>query len=215
LLVERKNPKKIRDERILDDQIARGLAKTVRQVNDLFYEHQYANAPPATQRGARRYQAMINQAKGTIADASDAPPSFLGDMPIQKVIRKIFMEKTEFSKLWKEKQPTAKHLQVYGDLMFRYAIDQGYYTDNNPLNWERFKGSLPKREKHVAAHHVDVPYMEMPEFMEKLLAFRWRGRFQHFEGSPPVALCLALVAFSGVRPGEARRAQWKSLISKP
>jgi integrase len=192
--VERKDPRKGRDERILDQQIARGLARTVRQVNEEFYELRYGHAPRHTQRGARRYQKMINQA--------------IGDMPIEKVTRKIFIEKTGFIKLWIEKQPTAKHLQVYGDLMFKHAIDQGYYTSANPLIWGRFKSSLPKKE-HITKNQVPVPYQEMPEFMAKLLAFRWRGRFQHFKGSPPIALLLALVAYSGGRPGEARQAQWK------
>jgi integrase len=194
LLLARKDPKKERDSLILDEQIARGLAKTVRQVNEEFYELRYARAPLHTQRGARRNRSMMNSA--------------IGDMPIEKVNRKIFSEKTEFNKLWIEKQPTAKSLQVYGDLLFRFAIEGGYYTSNNPLNWERFKSTLPKKE-HIVEHHVPVPYKEMPEFMKKLLAYRWRGRLQYFEGSPPIALCLALVAFSGVRPGEARQAQWK------
>jgi integrase len=194
LLATRKDPKKVRDAHILDDQIAHGLAKSVRQVDEEFYELRYSRAPRHTQRGARRYRSMINAA--------------IGDMPIRKVTRKIFLDRLEFGKLWLEKQPTAKHVQVYGDLLFRYAIDQGYYTDINPLNWERVKGLLPQKE-HLTEHHVAVPYMEMPAFMAKLLAFRWHGRFQHFEGSPPLALCLALVALSGVRPGEARQAQWK------
>jgi integrase len=170
------------------------LAKTVRQVSDEFYELRYGHAKLHTQRGARRYQKMINVA--------------IGDMPIEKVTRKIFSERTQFNELWIKKQPTAKHLQVYADLLFQHAIGQGYYTSINPLNWERFKSSVPKKD-HRTEHHVPVPYNEMPEFMEKLLAFRTRGRLLHFEGSPPLALCLALVALSGVRPGEARQAQWK------
>jgi integrase len=194
LLLERKDPMKVRDARNLDEEIARGLAKSVRQINDEFYEVQYARAPLHTQRGARRYQKMINIA--------------IGDMPIQKVTRKIFSEKTQFNQLWIKKQPTAQNFRVYGDLLFRYAINEGYYTDINPLNWQRFKSSVPKKD-HIVEHAIGVPYTEMPEFMEKLLAYRWRGRFQHFEGSPPIALCLALAALSGVRPGEPRRAQWK------
>jgi integrase len=201
LLVARKDPKKEQDSRILAEQIARGLAKTVRQVDEEFYELQYGHAPLNTQRGARRYRRMINSANG-------GGGVKLGDMPIEKVDRNIFKEKTEFNKLWLEKRPTARHLRVYGDLLFRYAIDKGYYTSNNPLNWERFKSSLPKKD-HITEHHIGVPYKEMPEFIKKLLAYRWGGRLQHFEGSPPMALLVALVAFSGVRPGEARLAQWK------
>jgi hypothetical protein len=165
LLWADKNPKEERNARILDDQIARGLARTVRQVVDEFDNEIIAHLADNTQIAKRRRCRMINRA--------------IGDMPIAKVNRQIILDKVGFADLWSTKHPTAVHLQVDLAQLFGFAIDKGYIpTGYNPALMEHLKRSLPKRTHrlHKTKHHDALPYKDMGRFMQKLRAYRHLGR---------------------------------------
>jgi integrase len=49
----------------------------------------------------------------------------------------------------------------------------------------------------------------MGKFMQELREYRYHGYLQCYQGRPPIALCLELIALTGCRPGEARLAQHK------
>jgi integrase len=228
MLWEGKDPKTERDKRILDQQIAQGLARTVRQVVEEYKERIVAFNAPNTQISAKRMLRIVNRR--------------IGDLPIAKINPKIIIDellsrKPSDSKdaelllrqpsdggdskdaerllrdaeLWVKKHPTAKMLQGQLIGLCGFAIDQGYIpTGYNPALWEHLKRSLPKPNRvHRTKHHEGVPYKKIGQFMKELRAYRHRGPLQRYQGRPPITLCLDLIALTAGRPGEARLAQWK------
>jgi integrase len=196
LLLAHKNPKKERDDRILEQQIKEGKARTVSQVVEEYYDNKVRYQARNTQIGARRMLNRINAA--------------MGDIPIARVDRHVWFTALNFAELWKTKNPTAQRVLSQSKLMFDYAIEHGLHPGPNPATWPLIKARLPKaRQVHKTKHHEGVPYKKMGRFLQELRAYRYRGHLKCYEGRPPVTLCLELIALTGCRPGEARRAQWK------
>jgi integrase len=198
MLWEGKDPQTERDARILDEQIARGLARTVRQVVEEYDKDIVSHNAGNTQIGSRRQLARINRA--------------IGDMPIAKVTTQIILDELLLKDdLWTKNNPTATATQHELIGMFKLAIRRGYVsTGYNPALWAHLEGALPKRNRvHKAKHHAGVPYQKIGEFMQELRAYRYQGFLQCYEGRPPVTLCLELLALTGGRPSEARLARWK------
>jgi integrase len=198
MLRDGKDPEQERAERILNEQIAQGKARTVRQVAEEYEASKLKHMAKHTQRNGRRWLADINHA--------------IGDMPIAKVDEQVVIEKLLLKDdLWVTNNPTATGIQHTLSAMFKLGISKGYVPrGHNPALWENISGSLPERRRvHKAKHHPGVQWKKMPEFMQDLFAYRHSGRLQCFKGVPPIVLWLALAALSGGRPGEARLAQWK------
>jgi integrase len=207
-LWEGKNPKQERDARKLDEQIAQGLARTVRQVIEEYDEKIVALNARNTQISVRRAFRIINRK--------------IGDMPIAKLNRQIILDELLLKKprdgadnsdaeLWTKKYPTAQRLQGVLAQVCGFAIDKGWIPNGyNPALFEHLKRSLPNPNRvHRTKHREGVPYQKMHQFMKELRAYRYRGYLQCYQGRPPITLCLELIALTGCRPGEARRAQWK------
>src|SRR5262249_49683127 len=110
--------------RRLDEQIKRGLARTVRQVVDEFDRDIISHNARNTQIGTRRRMRIVNRT--------------IGDMPFAKVTRQIILDDAGLglSKLWVEKHPTGKHLQSETAQLFVYGIDKAYKRHGyNPQLW--------------------------------------------------------------------------------
>jgi integrase len=200
LLLADKDPKAERDRRIEDDRIARGLAKTVRQVVEEYDNAIIAHHARNTQITARRMLRIVNRT--------------IGDMPITKINRQIILDDVGLAELWEKKHPTGKALQSQLVGLCGFAIDKGYIpTGYNPALWEHLKRSLPKsRRVHKTKHHDALPYKLVSRFVEKLRAYQYTGRkFVGFKGRPPVALVLEFIVLTGARPGEVRQARWKEI----
>lgn len=208
MLWEGKDLKKELAVRKLDEQIAQGIARTVRQVAEEYDDAIIAHNARSTRIGARRMLRIINRR--------------IGDMPIGKLNRQIILDELLLRKpsdggdnsdaeLWIKKNPTAESLRNQLIGLCGFAIDKGYISNGyNPALWEHLKRSLPKRNRvHKTKHHEGVPYKKMAQFIKELRAYRFRGHLQRYQGRPPIALCVELIALTGCRPGEARRAQWK------
>jgi integrase len=201
LIWQGKNPKAERDQRILEEQIAQGKIRSVRQVIAGYDKDVISTSAENTQISARRSLAYINRC--------------IGDMLITKVDKHIVLNNVlKKDDLWNKKNETAKKVQTQLIGMFKYAISEGLVdTGYNPALWEHLSSALAKPGRvHKVKHHPGVPYKRMPEFMAHLRAFRHNGKtgpMAYYKGRPPLALCLELIALTACRPGEARLAQWK------
>ena len=100
LLMAGKDPLAERDGARLDQDIARGLAKTVNQVLDEFWDAKIARKSEHLIKVSR--YLLQNQVRDKI-----------GDMPIQKVDTKIILDTVGLGKLWIEQHPTAQRLQSH------------------------------------------------------------------------------------------------------
>jgi integrase len=198
MLWEGKDPKQERDARVLGEQIARGEARTMRQAIDEYDNAILTQFAVNTQISARRMLRIINRN--------------IGDMPIAVVNKQVIIDQVLMKDdLWLKKNPTGAAVQYYLSQVFAFAIDKGYVpTGYNPALREQLNSALPKSSRvHKSKHHPGVPHKEMFKFMQDLRAYRYEGFLSAYQGRPPVALCLELIALTGCRPGEARQAQWK------
>jgi hypothetical protein len=119
LLRAGKDPLVERDGARLDQDIARGLAKTVNQVLDEFWDAKIAHK--STHRIKQARYLLQNHVRAKI-----------GDMPIQKVDTKIILDTVGLRKLWTEQNPTAVTLHSFLKRLFSFAIASRYYRGDNP-----------------------------------------------------------------------------------
>jgi integrase len=198
MLREGKDPKAERDSRRLDDEITRGLAKTVSQVANEYFDRKLARKTEGTRSQVAKWL------KTFVHDT-------IGDMPIQKVDRKTILQKCELADLWTGQHPTALGLRNHLDRMFSFAIASKYYHGENPAAWEGLQHVLPSSaDVHRVKHHAALPCQDIGRFMQKLRAYedpRGAGR----GGRTTVSLAVEFVVLTGVRLNEVRLAQWKEI----
>jgi integrase len=196
LLLEGKDPKEERDGRRLDDQIARGLVKTVSQVADEYFEVRITRKSAGYRTNAawqlRKYVHTT-----------------IGSMPIQKVDRNTLLNKTGLAELWIQKNTTAKLVHMHLNGMFKLAIARGYYREENPAAWAQLRYVLPApADVHKTEHNESLPYKDVGRFLERVRAYRDR-RFAIENHRPTISFWLEFVVLTGVRVSEVRLAQWK------
>ena len=195
LLLADKDPLIERDSARLDRDIAAGLAKTVNEVVD-----EYWNA-----KIGHKSSHYINQSTWMLGKYVREP---IGTMPIQKVNTNTILNQVGLRKLWTEQHPTAVILHSHLKRMFSLAIANKYYRGDNPAAWVgHLEHILPRsKDVHRAEHHSWVPYQNMGRFMAKLRA--WEDQSARRTGHTTVALLLEFVVLTAVRLSEVRLATW-------
>jgi integrase len=195
LLLAGKDPLIERDSARLDRDIAAGLAKTVNEVVD-----EYWNA-----KIAHKSSHYISQSTGMLGKYVRKP---IGTMPIQKVNTNTILNQVGLRKLWTEQHPTAVILHSHLKRMFSLAIANKYYRGDNPAAWVgHLEHILPRsKDVHRAEHHSWVPYQDIGRFMAKLRA--WEDQSCRRTGHATVALLLEFVVLTAVRLSEVRLATW-------
>ena len=195
LLLTGKDPLIERDSAKLDRDIAAGLAKTVNEVVD-----EYWNA-----KIAHKSSHYISQSTGMLGKYVREP---IGTMPIQKVNTNTILNQVGLRKLWTEQHPTALILHSHLKRMFSLAIANKYYRGDNPAAWDgHLEHILPRsKDVHRAEHHSWVPYQDIGRFMAKLRA--WEDQSSRRTGHTTMALLLEFVVLTAVRLSEVRLATW-------
>src|SRR5262249_48591662 len=122
LLMAGKDPMAERDSAKLDQDAARGLAKTVNQVLDEYFDAKVA----------RRSSHSISAFQYHVANR--VRPT-IGDMPIQKVNTDIILDIVGLRTLWTDRHTIAQTLHSHLQRIFNFAIHSGYYHDKNPALW--------------------------------------------------------------------------------
>ena len=186
LLLAGKDPLIERDSARLDRDIAAGLAKTVNQVVD-----EYWNAKIAHKSSHYISQSTLMLGKYV--------RELIGTMPIQKVNTNTILNQVGLRKLWTEQHPTALILHSHLKRMFSLAIANKYYRGDNPAAWVgHLEHILPRsKDVHRAEHHSWVPYQDIGRFMAKLRA--WEDQSIRRTGHTTVALLLEFVVLTAVR----------------
>jgi integrase len=201
LLRDHKDPKAEHESRRLDDLIARGLAKTVNQVADEYFEVRVA-------RKSRHYRKQtVRLLKRYVRDP-------IGEMPIQKVNTEIILTNTGLFDLWTRQHPTAVAVHGHLERIFKRAIARKYYRGENPASWSILQQILPASgDVHKAKHHAWLPYKDVGRFMEALRSFRYTTkRFSAQKDLRPImTLMIEWVILTGVRIEEARDATWEEI----
>ncbi len=196
-LLAGKDPLVERDGARLDIDIAAGLAKTVSQVADEYFEAKIRRKSPG-------YRKLVTLRLRKYVHST------IGDMPIEKVDTRILLEKTGLQRLWIEQHPTGVSLHSILMNLFRLAIANKYYTRDNPAAWiNHLEHILPiGREVHRPKSHASLPFKDVGRFMEVLRAYQYRSKAFIGHGHPNVALWVEFVVLTAVRLSEVRLATW-------
>ncbi len=196
LLDEGKDPKTERESVRLDIAIAAGLAKTVSQVADEYFEQKISHR-------------SLTYRKQTLTWLKTYVHDTIGPMPIQKVDRKAILETVGLRKLWTSQNPTALALQNHLDRIFKLAIACKYYVGENPAAWEGLQHVLPaSADVHRREHHPSLPYKDVGRFMEAVRAYE-DTRVGHERRRTTVSFAVEFIVLTGVRRNEVVLAQWK------
>ena len=121
----------------------------------------------------------------------------IGDKGVDKVTTADVM--AVLLPLWTGRQATARKLRQRIGAVMKWAVAQGYRTDN-PTG-DAITAALPKR-----AHHV----RHMPALPHEKVA----GAVEAVRASPACVgtkLCFEFMVLTAVRPGEARGARWEEI----
>jgi integrase len=207
LVAAGKDPLKERKSERLDSEIRAGLARTVRDVVDEFYDAHIQHLGKNKKRKLSR-EDFLRQMRLYVLPT-------IGDIPIAKVTRPIILDKMGLRRMWMEHYPTARDIYSYLRRIFSMAIEAGYCghpKPPNPLDWEGLKHVLPSPKRvHKVKHYASLPYLEAGRFMRHLRAHQDRSlRLDRKTdtGRPITALLLEFVALSAVRVSEAVEATW-------
>jgi integrase len=91
-----------------------------------------------------------------------------GDLPVATIDTTLVTQALE--PIWTSKTETASRIRGRIELVLDWAKARGYRTGENPARWKgHLKNLFPARKKIArTAHHVALPYDELPAFMAAL-----------------------------------------------
>jgi integrase len=203
MLLEGKDPKAERDTARLDIQIAAGVAMTVSQVAEKYFEQKIARKSPKYRKDTEDYLKKYVHNK-------------IGNMPIQKVDRNTILETCGLRALWVKNHETGLIVQRHLARMFRLAIACKHYTrGENPAAWKDGLEHVlaPSADVHRVKHREGPSRLEdVPKIMQLLRSYQDRARRNRPRSTVP--FLIEFVWLSGVRSGEARLATWKEIDKK-
>ncbi|QNP46057.1 integrase arm-type DNA-binding domain-containing protein [Sphingomonas sediminicola] len=91
----------------------------------------------------------------------------LGDMAVDRIDRADIIDL--LLPIWTKVPVTATRLLPRLDLIFSFAIEEGFRSGNNPADRDSLRKSLPKASKvHSPKKHKAMTYAEVPAFVTSL-----------------------------------------------
>jgi integrase len=120
----------------------------------------------------------------------------LGDLPLNQIDAAMILQ--AIRPIWGRTPETASRLRGRIERVFDWAKPIGYFTGDNPAQWDLLKDHLPAKVK--VNHHKAMPYAELPAFMAEL---RKRNTVS--------ARALEFTVLTAVRTQEAIGAKWSEI----
>jgi integrase len=199
LLGDGRDPKEERKQRLLDQQIAEGRAKTVSQVADAYFRELIA--PMRT--------SYVENSKRILRDFVHTK---IGHLPIEKVDRHVIQEMTGLPEAWRTQYPTARKAYFHILRLFGYAEAKGLYHGESPQVWKtHLKRILPSSKRVHRKKSLNwMPREKVGAFLEKYRARRSLTRESRGKRST-IDLCTEFIILSGARPGEVTKATWDEI----
>jgi integrase len=100
--------------------------------------------------------------------------------------------------IWNAKRETARRMRQRLERVLDAAKVAGHRTGDNPSRWQGHLALLlPKQGRGQVAHHAALPWVDMPDFMDRL------GQREGL-----AALALEYLILTAARSGEVRGAVW-------
>lgn len=140
--------------------------------------------------------AHVQQWRATFVTHAKA----LRNIPLAEVTREDVL--AVLLPIWEAKNVTATRSRERIERLFSHAIQNGYFTGDNPASWAQFDHTLTRPKKLTRGHHASIPHEQIAEFLSVV-----RSR----QGDGVTALMLEWIALAACRTGEARFAIWDEL----
>jgi integrase len=193
LIAQGLDPKVVREDAKLEARRKLGLDRTVNQVIDEFLDVQIFP------------KNISEDGKKNIVYQLKIVRRAIGEWPIEKVNRDTLLDTVGLRKLWFEIPTTAQQVRFLLRRLFEYAIGSGYYTKTNPT--DGLDAVLPPIEQiRDVKHALRVEFKDIYHVLEAFRSYRYKN--PNRTGPSNIATCVVLVALTGCRPGEARKARW-------
>jgi integrase len=122
----------------------------------------------------------------------------LGNQPLNKIDAALVLQ--AIKPIWERTPETASRLRGRIERVFAWATPIGYFTGDNPAQWDLLKDHLAAPE---GKHHKAMPYADLPPFMAKLAE---RGNMS--------ARALEFTILTAVRTQESLPALWEEIDFK-
>jgi integrase len=122
----------------------------------------------------------------------------LGSQPLNKIDAALVLH--AIKPIWERTPETASRLRGRIERVFDWAKPIGYFTGDNPAQWDLLKDHLAAPE---GKHHKAMPYGDLPPFMARLA-----------ERSTMSARALEFTILTAVRTQESLPALWEEIDFK-
>jgi integrase len=194
LLDDGKDPLEERNNKQLERDARAGVAVTVRELAEEYYEKKIAKK-------SRNYRKSFVR----FADHIDKT---LGAMPVVTVTPAVICNQAELSKWWVEKHPAAIQLLTHLKRMFSMAMAQRSISVNPAAFRDNLEHLLPDHA-HKVEHRASLDHKDLAKFMVDLRSYE--DRSVRKTGHTTVAYAVEFAILTGARVDEVCRAQWKEI----
>jgi integrase len=201
------DPMAARGDAKSEEKRKRGLAKTISEVADEFFEAKFAlKSTSFRDRATHCLNVYVHEP--------------IGKWPIQKVDRKTILDdlytndegqRRGLRELWIKKHTVGTELRSHLDRIFRFAISNDYYRGKNPAQWkDELEHVLPPSgDVHKKEHYRSLNYRRASWFIQVLRTFKYAERHSKWAKLDPVpARALEFLVLTGARPSEVTEARW-------
>jgi integrase len=194
LFDEGKDPLEERKNKQLERDIRAGVAVTVKDILDKYYEAKIAKKSRNYRKSAARF---LDRIRDTI-----------GEMPVAMVTTTVIRDKVGLGKLWDEKRPSAIQLHSHLKRIFSMAkVECGLAS--NPAAWVDNLEHLLSDTPHKVEHHAALAYKDVPKFLEAVR--NYEDHSCRKTGRTTNSYWLEFVILTGVRVSEVRHATWSEI----
>jgi integrase len=196
-----KDPKAERENARLDQEIAKGLAKTFRQVAQEFFETKLAGKQLSTIKQYRQWLRVHILPK-------------IGDMPTGKITSNVILGDTGMGleKKWLKMNPTAERVRWLVESILNFAEYRGYpvhlYKGKSAAGWTGHLENIlpPSGDVHAVKHFASLRHQNAPCFMAMLRGYKCKS--PNPNSSTAMPLLMELFLLTGVRENEGLKATW-------
>jgi integrase len=197
LLRAGKDPHEEKKARRYDAEIKAGLATTVNDMVDRYFDAHIAPQSANYRKSAARFLIHIRNT--------------IGSLPVGRVTSADILDKVGLREIYATRY--AKGVQIHSHVkrVFEQASTEcGITKEKNPASWDKLKpvlGTFAKRYK--TKHRASLPRTEVGAFLDAVR--RYEDRSIRKTGRMTSTYALEFVVLSGVRVDEACQARWDQI----
>ena len=192
LIREGKDPHEEKKAKRYEEEIKAGLATTVNDMVDRYYDSHIAPQSANYRKSAARFLIHIRNT--------------IGSMPVGRVTSADIIDKIGLREIYARQYPKGVQIHSHVKRVFEQARTECGIADN-PASWDRLKPVLGTfAKKYKGEHRASLPRNEAGKFLDAVR--RYEDRSARKTGRMTSTYILEFVVLTGVRIDEACQARW-------